>query len=357
MNSQGMLLFRCNICGADCEFPAAALTRESPSCRTCGSTVRMRAMIHAVSLALFGRPLALPDFPSDKTITGIGLSDWPGYAEPLSEKLGYRNSWYHIEPRLDITAIAPQDAGTLDFIVSTDVFEHVCTPVSRAFDGSMQLLKPEGALVFSVPYVPTGKTLEHFPDMHDFTIEQREGGRVLVNTTVSGEHQEYSDLCFHGGEGDTLEMRVFSLPDLLADLADAGFHDVQVLAEPCFEFGIWHDVPMSLPIIARRSPAQVCVVASGPRSVPSRQPTQADPTTATGTAEPAPAVWLHLDRNAIAVPFELWIGEERVVPTAGTSTLTALVPESVLSRPGSYSIIIRTPGDGRAFAAGSLRVL
>lgn len=356
MNPQGILLFRCNVCGADCVFPAAALSRESPSCQACGSTVRMRAMVNAVSLALFGRPLALPDFPDDKSITGVGLSDWPGYAQPLSEKLGYRNSWYHIEPRLDITAIAPQDAGTLDFVLSTDVFEHVCTPVSRAFDGALQLLKPDGALVFSVPYLAEGKTIEHFPDMHAFTIEQGPEGRVLVNTTVSGERQEFSDLCFHGGEGDTLEMRVFSLPDLFADLANAGFQDVQVLADPCFEFGIWYDVPMSLPIIARRQPTPVRVVASGPRSVAARRPAQANGEAQLG-AEPQPAVWLHLDRDAIALPFELWIGDERAMPTTGPGMLTALVPDGVLACPGSHAIVIRIPGDGRAIAAGSLRVL
>lgn len=349
MKPQGILLFRCNVCGADCEFPAAAFSREAPSCQACGSTVRMRAMVNAVSLALFGRAVALPDFPEDKAITGVGLSDWPGYAEPLSQKLGYRNSWYHIEPKFDITAIPEQDAGTMDFVLSTDVFEHVCTPVSRAFDGAMRMLKPHGALVFSVPYVSEGETIEHFPDMHEFTIEDRPGGRVLVNTTALGERQEYSDLCFHGGEGDTLEMRVFSLPGLLADLANAGFQDVRVLAEPCFDFGIWHDLPMSLPIIARREPAQVRIIAFGPRSVAGRE---------NGAAmEPAPAFWMSLDRDAIAEPFELWIDDQPVIPTLAAGMLTAPIPEAVLAQPGSHAVVIRTPGNGAAIAAATLRVL
>lgn len=128
MEAFGTLSFKCNVCGNRCSHPAAALARESPSCGGCGSTVRMRFMVHALSCALFGRSLALPDFPVDASLLGVGMSDWLGYADPLSRKLGYKNTYYHKEPRLDITNISEKDLASVDFVLSTDVFEHVCPP-------------------------------------------------------------------------------------------------------------------------------------------------------------------------------------------------------------------------------------
>lgn len=208
-------------------------------------------MVHALSCALYGRAIALPDFPVNKAIAGIGMSDWIGYGHPLEDKFAYRNTYYHQEPRLDITRIADTDVASADFIISTDVFEHVQPPISIAFENARKMLRPGGALVFSVPYELAGSTIEHFPELHDFRIEDRSGQRVLVNTTVRGEIQEFPNLVFHGGDGDTLEMRKFSESDLLRDLEHAGFKDVRILSSPCFEFGIWHRVPDSLPLIAR----------------------------------------------------------------------------------------------------------
>ncbi|MGH9903496.1 MAG: hypothetical protein ACRD68_16940, partial [Pyrinomonadaceae bacterium] len=78
-----------------------------------------------LSTELFGESLALTDFPERRDISGIGMSDWDGYAAPLALKLGYQNTYYHQEPKLDITSIEPALESTLDFIISSDVFEHV----------------------------------------------------------------------------------------------------------------------------------------------------------------------------------------------------------------------------------------
>jgi SAM-dependent methyltransferase len=211
----------------------------------------MRAMIHALSVALFGESIALPDFPMNKGIRGLGMSDWDGYAVPLSEKLNYTNTFYHKEPRLDIHDVAPRDFQMLDFLLSSDVFEHVAPPVSHAFDNARALIKPGGVLILSVPYALEGPTVENFPDLHDFTIEVRSGERVLVNRTKEGSIEEFRDLVFHGGEGDTLEMRLFSKPDLISNLEQAGFQSVQIVSEPCYEHGIVFLHPWSLPVIAR----------------------------------------------------------------------------------------------------------
>jgi hypothetical protein len=139
--------WQCNICGALCHTPLSALWRELPSCPSCQSTVRFRAIVHLLSMELFGKSLILDDFPVDKAIRGAGLSDWEGYADRLAQKLEYTNTFYHQAPKLDITNIDPAQEGTLDFLICTEVFEHVPPPVSTAFANAWRLLKPSGVLI------------------------------------------------------------------------------------------------------------------------------------------------------------------------------------------------------------------
>jgi GT2 family glycosyltransferase/glycosyltransferase involved in cell wall biosynthesis len=247
----GYLNYRCNICGQLCESRLTELGRETPSCSGCGSTVRMRVIIHLLSMELFGKIIALPDFPTRRDIQGMGLSDWDRYAIPLAQKLNYTNTFYHQEPRLDITAISSQLEGTLDFLISTDVFEHIAPPVSTAFVNARKLLKPNGVLIFTVPYSKEGETREHFPELCRYEIVQRDGKPVLKNITRDGRPQIFEDLIFHGGAGATLEMRLFSESSLLHEFAKAGFKRVQIHPDPYFEYGIYWNHDGSLPIVAR----------------------------------------------------------------------------------------------------------
>jgi len=136
--------FRCNLCGTHNVVPRSRLGRETPSCSRCGSTVRFRAMAHLLTAALFGEGIALVDLPARKDIVGIGLSDAHAYAAPLAKKLGYTNTWFHTEPRLDIANVPPGIGARYDFLIASDVFEHVAPPVSRAFTNARRILKPGG---------------------------------------------------------------------------------------------------------------------------------------------------------------------------------------------------------------------
>src|SRR5208337_5051049 len=82
------------------------------------------------------------------------LSDWGGYAAPLALKYRYRNTFFHSEPKLDITNPPDSMRGSLDFLISSDVFEHVLPPVSKAFAGAFDVLKPGGHLILSAPSSP-----------------------------------------------------------------------------------------------------------------------------------------------------------------------------------------------------------
>lgn len=246
------MAFRCNICGSPNKVTLADLQRELPTCRSCGSTVRFRAMVHALSLALWGESLALPEFPARRELTGAGLTDWRGYARPLAAKLGYTNTFLDAEPRLDITQPDPALHGTLDFLLASDVFEHVPPPVERAFAGAYRLLKPGGALVLSVPFTPMGATTEHFPELHDYRLTATPAGQRLDNITREGRRQTFGNLRFHGGPGLALEMRVFSLPGLLQQLAAAGFEELRVCEESCEKHGIVWLEEHSQPVVARK---------------------------------------------------------------------------------------------------------
>lgn len=251
---EGQTIFCCNVCGRMAKVDKTRLTREEPSCR-CGSSVRLRAIVHLLTMGLFGRSLAIRDIPERHDIVGIDMSGAAIYAGRLARRLGYTNTYLHREPRLDITAPGAEWLSRCDFVISSDVFEHVAPPVSVAFDNVLRLLKPGGLLVLTVPWAKDGETIEHFLELADYRLERRGADRVLVGRAPDGRIREYGNLIFHGGEGETLEMRVFSESGILGELARAGFGDIRIHAEPCEEFGILWKQPWSLPITARRPPA------------------------------------------------------------------------------------------------------
>jgi len=243
--------FTCNLCGTECE--AAPSGREVPGCPSCGSTVRLRALAALLTREILGIPLALPDLPVLKSVRGIGMSDPPALASRLDAKLDYTNTFYHQAPQLDITQPPVENAPQYDFIVSSEVMEHVPVPVEQAFRHLHALLKPDGFLLLTVPYRLDGHTTEHFPEMHEYALASPGGRTVLVNRRRDGSLEVFENLCFHGGDGSTLEMRVFSESSLKQILQDAGFAQVEIASQDIAEFGVAHAETWSLPIIARKS--------------------------------------------------------------------------------------------------------
>jgi SAM-dependent methyltransferase len=230
----------------------AALDRETPSCEGCGSNVSLRGIIQILSLELFGRSLSVSEFPIRSDIAGLGISDWEVYAERLARKFNYTNTYYHQEPKLDVRAIDAKLEGTIDFLIATDVFEHIAPPISTAFENVRRLLKPDGVLIFSVPYSKEGETtLEHFAQLHDYEVLERDGNHILRNVTKDGVEQIFDHLVFHGGIGSTLEMRLFSESSLLREFQQAGFGRVKIYKTPDFDHGVYWQLDWSLPLSAR----------------------------------------------------------------------------------------------------------
>lgn len=244
------LRFVCNICGTACCVPLSVISRERPSCYGCGSTVRYRSVINALlaGLEISLKPLRL--HPMRKTIVGIGMTDSEIYAEPLQRMFSYKNTYYHKEPRLDILSVDLPGDGRADFIICSDVLEHVCPPVGVAFQNLFRLLKPGGVLVLTVPLVEDALAKEHFPNLSEYHFELWGDRRVLINKTSGGSYEEFHDLVFHGGEGETLEMRLFSREWLLEELTKAGFGKIRVMDEEYTEYGILWRQDRSVPILA-----------------------------------------------------------------------------------------------------------
>lgn len=246
--------FQCNICGEYSDTPFSELDRESPQCSTCGSTVRLRSIIYILSNLIYGKNYTLPSFPINKKIKGIGMSDWLGYSHILEKKFDYTNTYYHMDPHLDIKSINPASVGLYDFIISSDVFEHIESPISPAFHNLYRLLKPGGSVIFTVPYnLSKGDTAEYFPELHNYSIEKDDKDTYcLKNITKNGNEQIFKDLVFHGGDGFTLEMRLFNKNSLIKEFESAGFKNLEIHQKACREFGICWKSELSLPITAQK---------------------------------------------------------------------------------------------------------
>jgi SAM-dependent methyltransferase len=245
-----MIRFLCNVCSR--ENLAESLTRETPRCVGCGSNVRIRSMIRILSVELFQEEIPLIEFPVLPQVKGLGLSDDPRYAAFLEAKFSYVNTYYDREPFLDITKPHPEMYGTYDFILSSEVFEHTAPPIEQVFRECWQLLKPNGFLCATVPFVPEGETREHYPDLYEYSTLNLGGRPVLVNRKRDGTVEVHENPGFHGGAGATLEMREFSRNGLSGRLLNSGFRTVAFDSGSSPRFGIYPEGDYSLPFVARK---------------------------------------------------------------------------------------------------------
>ena len=254
--------FICNICGRENDREISQFGRETPSCDGCQSSVRARSIVYMLSRELFNADMVLPNFPRVKTIRGTGLSD-SYYDRQLATLFDYRNTYYHKEPRLDIMNPSPEHEGKYDFVISSEVFEHVPPPAVNAFRNAFRMLKPNGVMLLTIPYAPDENSLEHFPDLNDYGLARLGSQLVLVNRTRDGQIQVFQDLCFHGGDGSTLEIRRFNERELRAVIADGGFESIRIYNEDYRPFGVVHRESWSLPIAARKLPYSLPLEAAG----------------------------------------------------------------------------------------------
>ena len=244
-----MVAFACNLCGSWNEVEHFAT--EPASC-SCGSNVRLRALIHLLSLELFGRSIPLPEFPRLKSVRGLGMSDKECCATLLAEKFDYTNTYYDREPRFDASRRDESLWGKYDFVLSADVLEHVGPPVAATMEQLCRMLKPRGFAGITIFCAPSDELREHFPALHEYRIVPLGESQVLINRREDGTLEIRDDLIFHGGTGATLEVREFGATALREKLAAAGFCEVEFLVGNVPEIGVFFDHDVSQPLIARK---------------------------------------------------------------------------------------------------------
>ena len=204
-----------------------------------GLNCRLRAIIYVLTNVIKCDKI-LNNVTPNKNIKGIGMSDAPNLASALSKKFNYINTFYHTEPFLDIYNNDHLSRyNNLDFIISSDVFEHISPypNIQIAFDNLFKMLKTGGHIIFSVPFI-YDNYYEHFPSLYKYSIEldNLKNKYYIQNRTIDGKDEildkcktpsgEISDLCFHGGPGSTLEMRIFTQDVLIKHLKDSGFKEI-----------------------------------------------------------------------------------------------------------------------------------
>jgi SAM-dependent methyltransferase len=242
-----MFEFTCNICGfANSLFLwPEQKHRELINCMQCRSTARHRGVVHAVQKALLNdtkTPLAFTDVR--KSYYGIGMSDSEVYAQHLDRIFTYTNTLYHAEPHLDVSnSNSCARYKRLDFVISSDVLEHVDPPVSEALRNIRGMLKASGHLILTAPFLEGYETIEHFPHLNQFSIANIGESFVLLNRRRDEHIETFQHLSFHGGPGSVLEMRIFGLGDLLARLSYAGFSNVEVIRANLGAIGyVWDEI-------------------------------------------------------------------------------------------------------------------
>jgi hypothetical protein len=226
----------CNICGGT-DFTEPDGSAAAPICRGCRSSVRFRLVAAAISQYVFGNSSPLIEQKARSELQGVGLSDFQGYAALLSQKTNYTNTFFHREPRLDVANPSDTFAG-LDYLIASDVFEHIEPPASRAFAGAFKVLKSGGVLIMSVPITRGSQTIEHFPRLRKYALVNLDDEYLILNKNRAGKLEIYSDLRFHGGAGTTLEFRVFSEIHVLEQLRSAGFTRVNRFAPSFPQYNI-----------------------------------------------------------------------------------------------------------------------
>ncbi len=257
--------YRCNICGGRNQLESRLFHRELAICGKCGSNARFRGIIHALAQILGeDKSPSLQEWQRRRNIVGAGMSDWPGYAGLLKEKFSYENTFFDRSPQLDIQNLSEAQLGRYDFVITSDVFEHIPPPLQQGFDNLFALLRPGGSIIFSVPYTRIAQTVEHYPGLHEYEILDFRSGKILVNRDEAGVLQVYDNLVFHGGEGATLEMRLFCEADILSRLARAGFENILVHDQPQLPIGYYWDLwpEMDSPEMVGKHPLTAYIVSA-----------------------------------------------------------------------------------------------
>lgn len=216
-----LTLFTCVVCGRMSRADSPG--RESMQCHRCGATWRARAMVLGVLQSLGYSNTALKDAREDLSIRGLGTSDDIKIVKQLVNKFDYVNTYYHKGPKLDLTNVDPQWRECAQFVICSDVLEHVPPPTHSALEGLFSVVASGGAAIISIPYTTADATIEFYPELERYEVE---GNQVVWHDSNGVRHIDDSPE-FHGGAGQTLAFRVWSLAKFEEALLRVGFSQIE----------------------------------------------------------------------------------------------------------------------------------
>lgn len=188
---------RCNICGWSDRFLRLDRGREGTVCRNCGSSSRNRAVAFALSCVLDeNQPVFRWQYRTSARM--LESSARGALAMYFRRKFDYYGTEF--DPERIAAGDQPRDYAdfqklhydddTFDFVVASDVFEHIRRD-AEAMREVQRVLKPGGYLVLTVPY-------DH---KRAHTIQR-------VDTTGSDDVHVLPPQ-YHGGGGHTLAYREY----------------------------------------------------------------------------------------------------------------------------------------------------
>lgn len=212
MNSEKEYYSRfCNICGSEGEFVRPEFEREGHLCMNCSASSRLRAVMYVLGRCLDAGDLPVAGWTADKRIRILESSGRSSYPMMLNEKFEYYNTEFNPNSDLikepytrfaDFQKLAYPD-GEFDFVIATDVFEHVRDD-EEAFREVFRVLKRDGIFIMTVPY-------------------NHEWPKTLVRVRTEGDVDIFVlPPEYHGGGGQTLAYRSYGR-DLLDRLHGYGF--------------------------------------------------------------------------------------------------------------------------------------
>ncbi len=232
----------CPICGQASPRQEEGIHRELNPCSSCGSNTRFRATILSFLSAFSDQehPHNLSQTSADKSLRGIGISDSPVYADLLTDKYSYTNTFFHCEPFLDIeNRFSFLEYKPINFIVCNDILEHTQRPPAEVIPILYEALEPGGILILCAPTYRLSNHIEKYPSFVDYKVEKTPRGfQVIVNTKMGVPFVDHNP-CFHGGPGRVLEIRLISEENLWLNLQLAGFEVRQLDASLLKKYGSW----------------------------------------------------------------------------------------------------------------------
>jgi SAM-dependent methyltransferase len=185
--------------------------REGSLCGNCSASARQRALLYVLGVLLNEDPRPVAEWAVRPDISLLEAAGRGAYPILLAEKLRYVNTEYRPDPGGELPPFSPYadlerltySDGSLDYVLAADVFEHVRHDAA-AFLEIRRVLKPGGALVFTVPY-------------------DAERAETLQRVQVDGDRDVLlMEPEYHGGGGQSLAYRTYGR-DLAELLRISGF--------------------------------------------------------------------------------------------------------------------------------------